>query len=54
VCEYVIEVTNGTNPQDVVAIPVRMPILQTWVFAKQMAQQQITKNLGLDEEVMLF
>ncbi|XP_060585472.1 cilia- and flagella-associated protein 46-like isoform X2 [Ruditapes philippinarum] len=50
VCEYVIEVTNGTNPQDVVAIPVRMPILQTWVFAKQMAQQQITKNLGLDEE----
>ncbi|KAL4232411.1 Cilia and flagella associated protein 46 [Mactra antiquata] len=50
VCEYVIEVTNGSNSQDVVAMAVRMPILQTWVAAKQMAQQQITKNLGLDEE----
>ncbi|XP_052228420.1 cilia- and flagella-associated protein 46-like isoform X3 [Dreissena polymorpha] len=50
VCEYVLGVTNGTNPQDVVSILVRMPILQTWTAAKQMAQQQISKNLGLDDE----
>lgn len=51
VCEYVLEVTNGNSPQDVVPILVRLPILQTWAYAKQMAQQQISKNLGLDDEV---
>lgn len=50
VCEHVMMVTNGNNPQDVVPIVVRMPMLQMWALAKQMAQQQITKNLGLDEE----
>lgn len=48
------EVTGGTNPQDVVPIQIRMPILQTWVSAKQMAQQQITRNLGIEEEVISF
>ena len=47
------EVTGGTNTQDVVPIQVRQPILQTWVSAKQMAQQQITRNLGIEEEVKL-
>ncbi|KAL3864704.1 hypothetical protein ACJMK2_006363 [Sinanodonta woodiana] len=50
VCEYVIEVTNGSNPEDVVPIAVRMPILQTWVHVKQMAQQQISKSLGAEDE----
>ena len=45
------EVTGGGNSQDVVPIQIRMPILQTWVNAKQMAQQQITRNLGIEEEV---
>ena len=47
------EVTGGTNAQDVVPIQIRQPILQTWVSAKQMAQQQITRNLGIEEEVKL-
>ena len=48
------EVTGGNNPQDVVPIQIRMPILQTWVSAKQMAQQQITRNLGIEEEVSII
>lgn len=51
VLEYCLEVTGGGNPQDVVPILVRMPILQTWVAAKQLAQQQISSKLGLEEEV---
>ncbi|XP_071090002.1 cilia- and flagella-associated protein 46-like [Haliotis cracherodii] len=50
VCEYVIQVTRGDNPQDVVPISVRLPLLQTWVFAKQMAQLQISKTLGTDDD----
>ncbi|XP_052771669.1 cilia- and flagella-associated protein 46-like isoform X4 [Mya arenaria] len=50
VLEYVLEVTGGGNQKDVVPILVRMPILQTWVAAKQLAQQQISKNLGVEEE----
>ncbi|WAR21805.1 CFA46-like protein [Mya arenaria] len=51
VLEYVLEVTGGGNQKDVVPILVRMPILQTWVAAKQLAQQQISKNLGVEEEL---
>nr|XP_022339451.1 cilia- and flagella-associated protein 46-like isoform X3 [Crassostrea virginica] len=50
VCEYAIEVTNGSKEANVVPIGVRQPLLQTWVLAKQMAQQQIPKTLGADEE----
>ncbi|KAK6186277.1 hypothetical protein SNE40_008346 [Patella caerulea] len=50
VCEYGMMVTNGDNNQDVVNISVRMPLLQTWVTAKQMALQQIAKTLGTDDE----
>ena len=50
-CEYAIEVTNGSKETNVVPIGVRQPLLQTWVLAKQMAQQQIPKTLGADEEV---
>ena len=51
VCEFAIGVTAGDNPRDVVPIAVRQPLLQTWVTAKQMAQQQITKTLGTDDDV---
>ncbi|XP_056005172.1 cilia- and flagella-associated protein 46-like isoform X7 [Ostrea edulis] len=50
VCEYAIEVTNGSKEANVVPIGVRQPLLQTWVLAKQMAQQQIPKTLGADDE----
>jgi hypothetical protein len=29
----------------------RLSLLQTWVAAKQMAQQQIAKTFGADDEV---
>lgn len=50
-CDYAIEVTNGSKEANVVPIGVRQPLLQTWVLAKQMAQQQIPKTLGADDEV---
>ncbi|KAK7109057.1 hypothetical protein V1264_013170 [Littorina saxatilis] len=50
VCEFAITVTNGDNPGDVVPIAVRQPLLHTWVKAKQMAQQQIAKTLGTDDD----
>ncbi|XP_062591392.1 cilia- and flagella-associated protein 46-like [Saccostrea cucullata] len=50
VCDYAIEVTNGSKEANVVPIGVRQPLLQTWVLAKQMAQQQIPKTLGADDE----
>ena len=51
VCEFAIGVTAGENSQDVVPIAVRQPLLQIWVTAKQMAQQQISKMLGTDDDV---
>ena len=51
VCEYVIKVTNGEIKIDVVPIATRMQVLQTWVRIKQMLQAQITKTLGVDDEV---
>ncbi|XP_060072788.1 cilia- and flagella-associated protein 46-like [Ylistrum balloti] len=50
VCEYAIDVTNGSVPLHVVPIAARVPLLQTWVLAKQMAQVQIPKTLGADDE----
>jgi hypothetical protein len=53
VCEFAMGVTNGDNSQDVVPIAVRLPLLHTWVVAKQMALQQIPKALGTDDGVSL-
>ncbi|CAG2203029.1 Cilia- and flagella-associated protein 46 [Mytilus edulis] len=50
VCEYAIEVTNGNNPLHVIPMANRLALLQTWVAAKQMAQQQIAKTFGADDE----
>ncbi|GFS07539.1 cilia- and flagella-associated protein 46 [Elysia marginata] len=50
VCDFAMQITNGENPLDVIPIFMRLPVLQTWVKAKQMAQQQISKHLGTDDE----
>lgn len=50
VCELAMGITAGDNPQDVVPIAVRLPLLHTWVLAKQMAQTQITKTMGTDDD----
>ena len=47
-CDYGLEVTNGSKPLDVVPIAVRHPLIITWVQIKQMLGQQINKNLGSD------
>ena len=52
-CEYAMKVTNGECYLDVVPISVRLPLLQTWVKAKQMLQSQIEKSLGSDNAVSL-
>ena len=54
VCEYAMKITNGDRELDVVPISVRHPLLQTWVLAKQMAQAQLTKSLGTDDDVSCF
>lgn len=48
VCEYAI---NMTSREHIVPIAARKLILQTWVMSKQMAQQQISKTFGTDDEV---
>ncbi|XP_076434592.1 cilia- and flagella-associated protein 46-like isoform X2 [Babylonia areolata] len=50
VCEFAIATTAGDNPQDVVPVAVRQPLLQIWVMAKQMGQHQISKTLGTDDD----
>ncbi|XP_025093435.1 cilia- and flagella-associated protein 46-like isoform X2 [Pomacea canaliculata] len=47
VCEYAI---NMTSREHIVPIAARKLILQTWVMSKQMAQQQIGKTFGTDDE----
>lgn len=49
VCEYAI---NMTSREHIVPIAARKLILQTWVMSKQMAQQQISKTFGTDDEVI--
>ena len=51
VCEYIIKVTNGDVKSDVVPIATRMQVLQTWVRTKQMLQAQISRAMGVDDEV---
>ena len=53
-CDYAIEVTNGTRPLDLVPVAVRHPLLITWTRVKQLLSQQIHKNLGAEDEVNLF
>ncbi|XP_068112949.1 cilia- and flagella-associated protein 46 isoform X2 [Hyperolius riggenbachi] len=50
VCEFALELTNGSAPEDVVPISVRQQLLSTWVKVKQMLQQQIGQKLGTNDE----
>ncbi|KAM9325060.1 LOW QUALITY PROTEIN: cilia- and flagella-associated protein 46 [Gastrophryne carolinensis] len=50
VCEFSLELTNGSHPEDVVPIAIRHQLLATWVKVKQLLQQQIGPKLGTDDE----
>ncbi|KAG8435302.1 hypothetical protein GDO86_013309 [Hymenochirus boettgeri] len=50
VCEFVLDLTNGKNPEEVVPIAVRQQILSSWIKSKQLLQQQIGPKLGTDDE----
>ncbi|XP_077311369.1 cilia- and flagella-associated protein 46 isoform X2 [Lithobates pipiens] len=50
VCEFCLDLTNGSTPEDVVPISIRQQLLSTWVKVKQLLQQQIGQKLGTDDE----
>ncbi|XP_018080698.1 cilia- and flagella-associated protein 46 isoform X1 [Xenopus laevis] len=50
VCEYVLDLTNGKMPEEMIPISVQQQILATWVKSKQLLQQQIGPKLGTEEE----
>ncbi|XP_063818084.1 cilia- and flagella-associated protein 46 isoform X2 [Pseudophryne corroboree] len=50
VCDYALDLTNGSAPEDVVPISIRQQLLSTWVKAKQLLQQQIGQKLGTYDE----
>ncbi|KAM4636947.1 cilia- and flagella-associated protein 46 [Discoglossus pictus] len=50
VCEYALDLTNGSKPEEVIPISVRQQVLSAWVKAKQLCQQQIGHSLGTGEE----
>ncbi|XP_078492369.1 cilia- and flagella-associated protein 46 isoform X3 [Ciona intestinalis] len=50
VCEYGLQVTNGSNQGDIISTSVRHQLLATWVQVKQMLQQQISPGFGTDNE----
>ena len=47
-------VTSGDNPQDVVPIATRQPLLETWVASKQLQQSQISRSFGTEDEVSCY
>uniref|UniRef100_H2Y0L3 Uncharacterized protein n=1 Tax=Ciona intestinalis TaxID=7719 RepID=H2Y0L3_CIOIN len=50
VCEYGLQVTNGSNQGDIISTSVRHQLLATWVQVKQMLQQQISPGFGTENE----
>ncbi|XP_075034359.1 cilia- and flagella-associated protein 46 [Mixophyes fleayi] len=50
VCDYALDLTNGSISEDVVPISIRQQLLSTWVKVKQLLQQQIGQKLGTDDE----
>ncbi|XP_047615394.1 cilia- and flagella-associated protein 46 isoform X9 [Phacochoerus africanus] len=50
VCEFALNLTNGTVPEDAVPIKARQQLIATWVKAKQLLQQQVGPRLGTDEQ----
>ncbi|XP_048193494.1 cilia- and flagella-associated protein 46-like [Perognathus longimembris pacificus] len=49
VCEFALNLGNGTVPEEVVPINMRQQVIATWVKAKQLLQQQIGQRLGTEE-----
>lgn len=52
ICEFALNVTSGTIPDEPVRIAAQQQIIATWVKAKQLNQQQIGHKLGTEEEVL--
>ncbi|XP_059677369.1 cilia- and flagella-associated protein 46 [Gavia stellata] len=50
ICEFALNVTTGTIPNETVPIAAQQQIIATWVKAKQLNQQQIGHKLGTEEE----
>lgn len=50
VLEYALKTTNGEFPKNLVPISIRHPLITSWVFCKQLLNQQMPKNLGHDDE----
>ncbi|XP_017369055.1 cilia- and flagella-associated protein 46 isoform X2 [Cebus imitator] len=50
VCEFALNLTNGSTPEETVPTRVRQQLLATWVKAKQLLQQQIGPRLGTEEQ----
>jgi hypothetical protein len=51
VCEYALQVTNGESPAKTINLKDRLPLIKTWVLAKQMMQSPI-KNFGLQQNAV--
>ncbi|XP_016061813.1 PREDICTED: cilia- and flagella-associated protein 46 [Miniopterus natalensis] len=50
VCEFALNLTNGTVPEEAVPTEARQQLIATWVKAKQLLQQQIGSRLGTEEQ----
>ncbi|XP_009464689.1 PREDICTED: tetratricopeptide repeat protein 40 [Nipponia nippon] len=50
ICEFALNVTTGTIPNEAVPLAAQQQIIATWVKAKQLNQQQIGHKLGTEEE----
>ncbi|XP_026968831.1 cilia- and flagella-associated protein 46 [Sagmatias obliquidens] len=50
VCEFALNLTNGTVPEEAVPGSIRQQLIATWVKAKQLLWQQIGPRLGTDEQ----
>uniref|UniRef100_A0A8B9MAG4 Cilia- and flagella-associated protein 46 n=1 Tax=Accipiter nisus TaxID=211598 RepID=A0A8B9MAG4_9AVES len=50
ICEFALNVTTGTIPNETVPVAAQQQIIATWVKAKQLNQQQISCKLGTEEE----
>ncbi|XP_075613670.1 cilia- and flagella-associated protein 46 isoform X5 [Balearica regulorum gibbericeps] len=49
ICEFALNVTTGTMPNETVPIAAQQQVIATWVKAKQLIQQQIGHKLGTEE-----
>ncbi|XP_062352270.1 cilia- and flagella-associated protein 46 [Cinclus cinclus] len=50
ICEFALNAMTGTIPKEKVSIAAQQQIIATWVKTKQLNQQQIRHQLGIQEE----